>query len=433
MESPKRLLNRNYLLLWQGQSVSRLGSQAFSIAALLWVKHATGSATLIGLMQMASSLPAVALGPIAGALADRYSRRRIIILSDAVRGLAVLSLAGLMFVAPDATKAALLWLLGVAIFLTTVTTFFAPAISAAIPDLVPKERINTANSLGQLSYQLSLFIGQGLGGTLYRLLGASTLFLINGLTYLFSAASESFITIPQAVVEGEGRGWRERFHEFKEDIVEGVRYVWNRTGLRELIFISAVLTFFTVPITTLLPFYVEDHLRAQPDWYGFLLAGYGAGTLLGYLFAGVVRLSGTARSRWMVAFILLESAGYGLLGLVSHPAAALGLASAGGFVSGFIIVNITTLLQITTPSEMRGRVFGVLGTLSGSLAPIAMGLSGVVADLVGQNIPLIYIACGIIMTLLSFSVLVSRHVRRFLAYEPEEERASVGKEQPALS
>jgi len=280
MKKPTKLMNRNFFLLWQGQSISLLGSQGFSVAMLFWIKRATGSAALMGLLQMLSSLPAVILGPIGGTLADRYSRRQIIILSDVSRAIAVLLLAGLIFLLPAATETTLVWLFVVSILIAIVTPFFNPAISASIPDLVPQNRVTTANSLGQLSFQLSVFIGQGLGGTLFRLLGAPILFLIDGVTYLFAAASESFVVIPQ-VTPQKNRAWKEQFLEFKRDIVKGLRYVWHKSGLRELVFVSAFLNFFTAPVIILLPFYVEDALKVKIDWYGFLLAAYGAGTMAG--------------------------------------------------------------------------------------------------------------------------------------------------------
>jgi DHA3 family macrolide efflux protein-like MFS transporter len=428
MHRPSKLMNRNFLLLWQGQSVSCLGSQAFSVAMLFWTKRATGSATVMGLLQMLSSLPAVLLGPFGGTLADRYSRRRIIIFSDVLRGGAVLLLAGVMFVVPGATgstdwatDAGLACLFVVSIFIGVVTTFFNPAISASIPELVPQERVASANSMSQLSLQLSVFIGQGLGGTLFRILGTPVLFLMNGLTYLFAAASESLVVIPQpatAVLAQDVSNWREQIHTFKKDILEGLRYVWHKRGLREIVFVSAFLNFFMVPVVILLPFFVEDVLRVTTDWYGFLLAAYGVGTLGGYLFAGGAKLTGKTRGTVMMVVIILNSLGYGALGLVRTPSAAMVLAFLGGLTTGFVTVNITTIVQITTPGEIRGRVFGLLGTISASLTPIAMGLAGVVADLVNQNIPLIYVTCGVIMGLLSILVSLDREFRGFLAYAP---------------
>ncbi len=420
MEQPTKLLNRNYLLLWLGQFVNRLGTQGFTVAMLFWIKHATDSATLMGLLQMLAWLPAVILGPIGGTLADRHSRRKIIIFSDILRGLAILSLASLTFLAPEATQTTIVWLFVVSILIALVTTFFDPAIAASIPDLVPAKRVAGANSLGQLSFQLSTFIGQGLGGTFFRLLGAPVLFLINGLTYLFAATSESFVVIPQVIPE-KSSDWKEQFFEFGQDILEGLRYVWRKRGLRELVFVSAFLNFFTAPITFLLPFYVEDVLKVVIDWYGFLSAAYVVGTLMGFVLAGATQLSGQARSKLMVLFIVLESAGYGVLGLIKSPETAMMLAFAGGFTSGFVMVNITTILQITTPGAIRGRVLGLLGTIAGILSPFAVGLAGVVADLVNQNIPLIYVTCGVITMVLSILVSLSREFRNFLAYEREDE------------
>jgi MFS family permease len=317
---------------------------------------------------------------------------------------------------PEAVDLGLTWLFAVMIVTATITTFFEPAISAAIPDLVPQSKITGANSLGQLSYQLSVFIGQGIGGTLFRLLGAPALFLINGLSYLLSATSESFITIPQ-VMPDTGSSWKEEFRCFQQETVKGFRYVWNKDGLRELVFVSVFIVFFTTPVIVLLPFYVEDFLGVEADWYGFLLAAYGVGSLLGYLIAGTLKLSGKARGRWMIAFIILEAAGYGLLGLIRDPFIAIAFALLGGGTGGFVSVYITTILQVTTPGEIRGRVFGVLSTISGSLAPIAMGLAGVVADLVNQNIPLIYLSCGIAMTLLTLLVSFNPKFRSYLTQE----------------
>ncbi len=415
MQQPGKLLNRNFVLLWIGQSVSQFGSQGFSIAMLFWTKHATGSASLMGLMLMTSALPAVLLGPIGGVFADRHSRRRIIILSDVLAGIGTLSIAGLMFAAPDATGLILVGLMVVATGLSAIGAFFGPAIYAAGPDLVPKDRVATANSLGQVSSELAMFFGQGLGGTLFRLLGAPALLLANGVTRLFSAASESFIAIPQVIPPRHSSSTRESIRAFAQDTADGLRYVWNRGGLRELVFASAGLSFFTMPVISLLPFFVEDSLGVSVDWYGFIVAAFGAGSLAGYLLAGTVKLAAPARSRWLATFMILEAAGYGLLGLARAPMAALILALAGGVADGFVTVYIATVVQLSTPTAMRGRVYGVLTTLAASVSPLATGLSGIVADLTGRRIPLIYLACGAIMTVMSVIIALNPGFRGLLA------------------
>ncbi|MFQ5796474.1 MAG: MFS transporter [Candidatus Bipolaricaulia bacterium] len=428
MTRPSKLMNRHFLLIWQGQSVSQMGSQAFAIAMMLWIKHATDSATLMGTLMMASSLPAVILGPIGGTFADRHSRRKIVIFSDVLSGIAVLSLAGLLFLAPDTLEMSIVWLFLVAVSLAVVSSFFRPAIAAAIPDLVPEDKIAAANSLNQFSIQFSMFIGQGTGGVLFRLLGAPVMFLIDGLTYLFSAFSESFIDIPQVIPEKSNQ-WREKFAEFKQDTVEGFHYIWGRTGLKILFLAAAFVNFFSIPISVLLPFYVEDFLKVSTDWYGFLLAAFGVGAVIGYLLAGLIKLPGKLRSHLMMMALLGESITLGSLGVV-NPAhipitVILILMMVVGAINGFLAINFITVLQIAIPSEIRGRVFGLLGTLSGSISPIAMGLSGVVADLLNQNIPLIYAICGGFMALLTIMVSISREFRDFLAYEPVDKQPSV--------
>ena len=110
MKQPSRLMNKNFFLLWQGQFVSRLGSQAYMIAMMFWLKHATGSATLMGTLMMLSMLPMVLLGPFGGTFADLHSRKKIIVVSDLVFGVSVLSLAAVMFTMPEATGLIVVWL-----------------------------------------------------------------------------------------------------------------------------------------------------------------------------------------------------------------------------------------------------------------------------------------------------------------------------------
>jgi MFS family permease len=410
-------MNKNLFLLWQGQFVSRLGSQAFMIAMMFWLKHATGSATLMGTLLMLTMLPLVILSPFGGTFADRHSRRTIIIAGDAIHGAVVVALAILMFAAPDATGAIVVSLVVVAVVSGVVSAFFQPAIRAAIPSIVPPDKVAAANSLNEGSFQIATLVGQGVGGVLFRILGAPVMFLIDGVTFLYSAASEIFISIPQAIPERHSDR-REEVRRFVADTKEGFRYIWSRVGMRNLFIASAVLNFFAMPYMVLFPFYVEDVLGTTPDWYGYILAGYSGGSLVGYVFYGSLRIGGKARSRLLVTFLVLLSAGLAAMGLVTKPLWSLFLIVAVGFFGGAFNVATITLIQLDTPEELRGRMFGLLQTLVGGLTPLSMGLTGVVADLLEQNVPLIFVSCGAVLVVISVTISADRDYRDFLATDP---------------
>lgn len=419
MQKPTKLMNKNFYLLWQAQSISSLGAQGFAVAIMLWITHATNSATLVGLVLMLSAIPAIVISPFGGAFADRHSRKKILIVCNLILTISLFSLVSVFFIAPERTNLILVWMFIVSISVDTVTAFFAPAFTASIPDLVPPDKVMSANSLSQLTIQLAVFIGQGIGGTLYRLIGAPILFLVNGITYLFSFASNNFITIPQEIPETTG-SFKGEAKRFLADILEGLKYVWKQVGLRNMVLVSAVLSFFSVPITVLMAFFVKDTLHATDDWYGYILAAYGVGSMLGYVFAGAFKKDGVARGRTVMAFMLIEAFGYAVLALSTSAIMATIMASIGGFLGGFVNINIITLLQIYTPQDMRGRVFGLLTTISGAASPLAMGLSGVVADLLEKNIPIVYIGCGVIMGLFMLYTITNKEFRAFL-YQPNKE------------
>jgi DHA3 family macrolide efflux protein-like MFS transporter len=415
---PVRLLNRDFLLLWQGQFVSMLGSQAFSVAMIFWIKRQTDSASLLGLGMMSQWVPAVLLGPFGGAMADRVSRRRILILADLVRGAAAIALAALVLLAPGRSGTILCWLLVLSAVMGVGDAFFRPAISAAIPDLVPESEVPRANSANRLALDLSTFLGQGAGGILFRLIGPGVLFLCDGVSYLFAAFSESLIRLPPPSLVRQATGWRQAGADFWREVKLGLRHVAGRKGLRYLLFLSPLDSFLMITIVVLLPFYVEDFLRVKPDWYGFLVAAFGGGSFLGSITAGATNIKGRPRA-W--AFL---ASGFGIgaaavaLGAVRSPWSAMACIFAAGAMSGFNVIHLLSLAQLTTPSDLRGRVLGLFETLGLSTMPLAAGVAGVVADLLHRNIPVIYYACGAALIVLVLIQAALREVRDFLAYEP---------------
>lgn len=430
MAEPRRLMNRDFVLLWQGQFVSQLGTQAFLVAMVFWIKRQTESATLIGLASMATTLPAVLLGPIGGTFADRHSRRAIIVFADFLRGAASIVLAALTLAFPERPRLILFWLLGTSLANGVTGSFFRPAISASIPDLVPEKRVTSANSLNRIALDVSSFLGQGVGGVLFRVLGPGLIFLANGLSYVFSGVSECFIRIPQQIPE-TGGGRRKALAEFGHELAAGLSFVWRSAGMRRVLFLSPLDNFFVTAIVVLFPFYVEDVLAVRPDWYGYLVAGFGGGSAAGSLVAGTVALAGRTRCWLILTFSVGFAVAGGMLGVATSPWLALVLLTAAGAMNGFNLIHFLSLLQVTTPSSLRGRVLGLFETLSLSMTPLAAGLTGVVADLVGRDIPAIYVACGVALLLVAVALASSSDARAFLAYEgAEPSAAEVGESSP---
>ena len=411
---PPRLLSRNFLLLWQGQAVSRLGNQAFAVAMMFWVMEKTGSASLMGLLMTFSMLPGVLLGPVGGTFADRHSRIRILVVCDLLSGVGVLVLAFLMMSMPNAVHVIIPVLFVVAVLGGVIQAFFMPAIAASIPDLVAPERLAAANSLNQFSNQASLLIGQAAGGVLYNTLGAPLLFLIDGLSYLFSGVSASFIRLPPRPRPQEEEK-EPVFRAYLRQTAEGFRYVWQNAGLRSFMFAASFLNFLIMPIMVLFPFYVSLYLRQGSEWYGFLMAGMSAGAVAGFVLAGILKLQGAARARGILAGMLVMPSLFGLLGFVRIPALAVAVVFLAGVSMGLINVYLVTMVQRSTASEIRGRVMGLLNTLGGALMPIGMALGGFVGDLTGKNVPLIYAVSAGASVLLVLVFSLRRDFRDFLA------------------
>jgi MFS family permease len=423
-QRPTRFLNRDFVLLWQGQFVSMLGSQAFSVAMIFWIKRQTDSASLLGLGMLSQWVPAVLLGPFGGTLADRWSRRAILIVTDVLRGLAAIALAALVLFDPGRSGTILVGLLILSAVMGVCDAFFRPAISASIPDLVPEADLTRANSANRLALDVSTFIGQGLGGVLFRIIGPGILFFVDGVTYLFSAAAESLIRLPPPPPKSAATGgWRAAGAGFWRELKVGLRYVASRKGLRYLLFLSPLDSFFIITIVVLLPFFVEDYLHVKPDWYGFLVAAFGAGSFLGSITAGATNITGRARTwAYLICAVGMGPAAVAF-GFVRTPWAAMGLLFAAGLMVGFNTIHSLSLAQITTPPEMRGRVLGLFETLGLSTMPLAAGTAGVVADLLHRNIPLVYFGCGAGLALVALIQAGKKEVREFLAFEPPPDEA----------
>ncbi|MBT4837628.1 MAG: MFS transporter [Methylococcales bacterium] len=422
--STGKLWNRNFTLIWQGQFISLLGSQAFLISLMFWIKDATQSATVLGLVMMAASIPTVIISTVGGALADRFDRKKIIVLMDMIAGVAVLSLAAMMYFMGEHTNLVIAYITFTAMVLGITGGIFRPTILAALPDLVPKDKLNSANAISQATIQFATLLGSGVGGVLYRVLGAPLLLFIDGITYLISALSESFITLPKKSKTEEekedepvgkvcGKLCR-TVGTFIADTKEGFLYLIKRTGMKEFFYVAGSINFFVIPCTVLLPFYVEDYLHQPPDWFGFITAALGVGSMFGFAIAGVFKFTGKARLVTISIAFIGMSVMLACLGLVHNPYHALLVMAITGMCNGFLNVNMLTIIQANTDDHMRGRVFGILTTITGSIVPVGMGLTGIIFDLVNNSIPTIYIGTGVILLVIAGIISLSKNYRALL-------------------
>ena len=405
-----QLLNRDFVLLWQAQWVSQLGNQAFSMATVFWTAATTHSATLTGVLMAASMVPTVVLAPVGGALVDRYTRLRILITCDAARGVIAILLALAFVVSPPADRFILVVLATFA--LGVFSAVFGPALAASVPDLVPGRRLEWANAFQQFSRQASGLLGQGAGGVLFQALGAPALFLLDGLSFLFAAASESWVRLPETPGR---RDARVRGGGILADMREGFVHVCGRPGLLAFMGLAAVLNLLLTPMAILLPTYVTENLRADARWYGFLMAAIGAGSIVGYALAGRCSPQGRGRARAVLGLMASLPLVIALLGLIRQKWIALAVIFVTGVLSGAINILVMTTMQRGTRREIRGRVLGLFATVTRVLMPIGMVAGGVVADATRRNVTLVYSACGVLAAAAVLVVASQSTTREFLA------------------
>ena len=415
--APVPLLNRNFLLLWSGQTISQLGNQAYALAMTLWLMDKTGSATIMGLVMTFSSLPALLLSPFGGAFADRHSRVRIIIVCNLIAGCLLAALTAAMWLIPEQVRLLVVGFFVTATLLGLNRSFFMPAVSATMPDLVPKEKLISANSMNQLSIQASLSVGQVIGAVLYNVVGAPVLFLFDTLTFFFAAGNASLIRIKERKRElGPERTAREVFRAYKRDLAEGFHFVWKYKGFRYFLVAVSLMNFFITPVIVLFPFYVTLYLGKDKAWVGFLGAALSVGTICGFLLAGTLRLQGPARAWTILIGMLVAPSLYGTLGFMSIPYVALVGCFGFGLTMGVVNVNLMTIAQTSTPAELRGRVMGLMAALGAGLTPIGLGLGGIMGDLTGKNVPLVYGICGALTVLVILATCFRRDTLDYLAW-----------------
>jgi DHA3 family macrolide efflux protein-like MFS transporter len=405
------LLNRNFVLLSQGQLVSHFGNQAFVVGMTFWVSTTTHSAATTGLIVLAGMVPMVLLTSFAGAFVDRHSRLRVIVACDLGRGVIMSVLAMAYLAGPASARTGEIFV--AALLLGMFEAFFEPAMTSCIPDLVPRPRLEAANGFQQVSSQIAVLVGRGFGGALYQALGPMMLFVVDGFTFFFAGASTWLIRQSEAPV---------LLHQAAPtpgtvlaETMAGIRYLLGRSGMFGFLLAASVFNALLMPVSVLLPFYTTDYLVADVKWYGFLLAAISAGSVSGGAAASTIRIRETWRGPLLVGALISLALLLVILGQLRERWIALALLFLTGLMAGLMNVLILSIIQRSTTAEFRGRVRGVHLTMAYLFAPVGLVGGGALADLTGRNVPLVFGVCGLLAMVSVLTLFCRRATRQFLS------------------
>jgi MFS family permease len=175
----------------------------------------------------------------------------------------------------------------------------------------------------------------------------------------------------------------------------GLAFVRRQRGLGALVGLAAAVNVLGAPVFVMLPFFAGDTLGAGAGLYGLMIAAFGGGGIAGYVLAARAGADARGRPRVLLSTLVVIAACMTLLAFAPGPVAALLLLAVAGGCNGYFGVRTVSIIQLRTPDEMRGRVFGLLQTLAMGLAPVAMLATGLVADAAGLDARAVFLSCGL--------------------------------------
>jgi MFS family permease len=405
--------NRAFRNLWLGQVVSQMGDWFDTIALYTIILNLTGSGRNVGLLMVARFIPSFVFGPISGVLADRFSRRMLMILSDLLRAAVVL---GFLLV----RRADQLWLIYVLTVLQLIfSTFFEPARTAALPSIVSDRELIPANAISSVTWSVMLTMGAAIGGIVTGLFGTNAAFVLDSMSYLLSAAFIASITFPKRASREKTKLSVGKALGITQTI-EGMRYVKHRPRVLALLLVKPAWGI-GGGIMTLLAVFGEKIFpvgRSAATGIGVLFAARGIGTAVGPFVAR--RFAGEGRARMLTAigisfliggvfYITFGSAGNFLFALL-----VLGLAHSGGSI---LWVFSTVLLQRGVEDQFRGRVFAAELALVTLTMATSNYLVGEMLDRLGWSPRLLTIGIGVLFLMPGIFWFVTR---RWWDQEKEE-------------
>ena len=366
-----------FMVIWCGQALSLFGSAAVQFALIWWLTLQTGSAGILAGATFVGLLPQVVLGPVIGALVDRWNRRTIMLVADAVVALASLVLAVLY--SRDAAGVEAVFAV---LFVRALgAAFHGPALLAASSLLVPERQLTRIQGWNQSLQGALAIVGAPAGAFLFTRLSMAGVMLVDVVTAAFAVAPLLFIRIPEP--ERLARDAQSPPSLLRETLA-GLRYLRSRKGHMALMLIGASINLFLAPAFTLLPLLVQNDLGGNAMTLGWMTSLLGAGMIAG----GIVLGSWGGFSRRIVTVLTgIVGLGAAVLVLGMAPAEPLFIAAAALLTLGLMVPfcngPIYAIMQATIEPAFQGRVFSILGSLAVATAPLGLLLAAPIASVAG--------------------------------------------------
>lgn len=406
----------NFLLFLQAVAVSRLGSQLSYTALTLWAAYRFESGLYAGLLTAVPMLTGLVTGVVAGPYLDRISSRTVMITADIVNASAALLISVCLFAeTKDGMSLFFPLVLGLRVLGSMATSVFEPSSQVLLPQIVEKQGLLKANSTLAAMKNGSGLLGESISGILFKSLGASGLYLLDGISYLISAALLPFLKLHK-------QGIKKTRHlpvgELLPEIKEGWIYILRNSGLKRVIILAISLNFVIQPIGLILAFFAKNTLSLGSEWYGIFLATF----TMSNLFSSFMASSwvGFFQNKKLLIGTHLLGIGFGqlILFLFPHWLTTVFALMILGLAQGPLNVLILTAIQTNTPQKIQGRIHSTLLALFGSTAPLGTLIAGIAIDQLNEFLHFWFLGGFIICFVLAIFAFQSKKLSRYLLPNP---------------
>lgn len=397
-DSRMKIATRNIILMMIGKMTSLLGASIYTFAMGLYVLKTTGSGMGFATTLVCGSLPRMICGPIAGAVADRVSRRWLVIGTDLLSSLTML----IMFILATIFGPSLPFIYISAALLSICASFYSVALTSSIPNLVDEGRIQKASALNQTAASLSNILGPIIGGVVFGFLSIQSFFLLNSITFFLAVILQLFIVFDlykKEVAEGK--------EHFLTSIKEGFSYVKRQHEIYGLMKIALWVNFFACGLTVALPYIIVHTLHLSSKQLGTVEGMLAVGMLMGAITLSVRKeVNNPFRSIYTGLFLF---AGLSLCTvfplLVTIPKVAsfiyyIAFMMLTGIAIMIVNIPMQVHMQKTTDPSYLGRVFGLLETIATAIAPLGMIVYGLLLDMLPTSIVMMTIGGGLLLVVL---------------------------------